>query len=147
MKDYDISNKSGKIEDSISITQNLAEELPDGVVLTDKDATVALVVDIQEVVETTFELPLSKISLRGSNMAYSYVKSGGQASDKAISLTVRGISGEVNELTTDNLTALVDVTGYGEGEYDLPVTVIFDNNLEMVENVYVHMTISKTGDK
>ena len=147
LKDYDISNKSGKIEDSISITQNLAEELPDGVVLTDKDATVALVVDIQEVVETTFELPLSKISLRGSNMAYSYVKSGGQASDKAISITVRGISGEVNELTTDNLTALVDVTGYGEGEYDLPVTVIFDNNLEMVENVYVHMTISKTGDK
>ncbi|MGN0204477.1 MAG: YbbR-like domain-containing protein [Coprococcus sp.] len=147
LRDYDISGMTGKIEDSLSISQNLAEALPDGVVLKDKEATVALVVDIQEVVEETFELPLSKISLRGSSMGYSYVKSGIRSSDKTISLTVSGISDEVKELTTDELTALVDVTGYAEGEYDLPVTVIFDNNLEMAGTAYVHVAISKTGDE
>ena len=66
LKDYDISGKNSKVEDSISIVQNLAEQLPDGVVFTDKEATVALVVDIQQITETSFELPLSKISLKGS---------------------------------------------------------------------------------
>lgn len=146
LKDYDITGQNTKIEDSISIIQNLAEELPDGVVFTDKEATVALVVDIQEVVEETFELPLSKISLKGSSTAYSYVKSGGKSTDKAISINVRGIAGEVNELTAEGLTALVDVTGYEEGEYDLPLTMIFDNDLEMAAEAYVHVSVVKAGD-
>ena len=120
LKDYDISGKNSKVEDSISIVQNLAEQLPDGVVFTDKEATVALVVDIQQITETSFELPLSKISLKGSNTAYTYQKSGPGSSDKAVTLKVKGISSEINSLTTDNLTALIDVSNYGEGEYDLP---------------------------
>ena len=30
LKDYDISGKNDKIEDSVSIAQNIAEQLPDG---------------------------------------------------------------------------------------------------------------------
>ena len=90
------------MEDSISIVQNLAEQLPDDVVFTDKEATVALVVDIQQITETSFELPLSKISLKGSNTAYTYQKSGPGSSDKAVTLKVKGISSEINSLTTDN---------------------------------------------
>ena len=134
LKDYDISGKNSKVEDSISIVQNLAEQLPDGVVFTDKEATVALVVDIQQITETSFELPLSKISLKGSNTAYTYQKSGPGSS-------------EINSLTTDNLTALIDVSNYGEGEYDLPLTVIFDDNLELAADAYVHVVISKTSDE
>ena len=147
LKDYDISGKNSKVEDSISIVQNLAEQLPDGVVFTDKEATVALVVDIQQITETSFELPLSKISLKGSNTAYTYQKSGPGSSDKAVTLKVKGISSEINSLTTDNLTALIDVSNYGEGEYDLPLTVIFDDNLELAADAYVHVVISKTSDE
>ena len=147
LKDYDISGKNSKVEDSISIVQNLAEQLPDGVVFTDKEATVALVVDIQQITETSFELPLSKISLKGSNTAYTYQKSGPGSSDKAVTLKVKGISSEINSLTTDNLTALIDVSNYGEGEYDLPLTVIFDDNLERAADAYVHVVISKTSDE
>ena len=147
LKDYDISGKNSKVEDSISIVQNLAEQLPDGVVFTDKEATVALVVDIQQITETSFELPLSKISLKGSNTAYTYQKSGPGSSDKAVTLKVKGISSEINSLTADNLTALIDVSNYGEGEYDLPLTVIFDDNLELAADAYVHVVISKTSDE
>ncbi len=146
LKDYDVTGASGAIEDSISIEENLAEELPDGVVLEDRAATVALVVDIQNVVEAVFELPLSKVSLKGSSQAYSYIKSGEQISDKTVSLRVSGIASEVNELTADRLTALVDVTGLEEGEYDLPLTVFFDEetDLEMAEDAVVHITVKKT---
>lgn len=146
LADYDVSGQNEGIEDSISILQNLAEELPDGVVFTDKEATVALVVDIQKIEEEVFELPLSKISLKGSNQAYSYVKSGVQASDKSVSLSVSGIASEVKELSADRLTALVDVTGLEEGEYDLPLSVFFDDDIEMVEEAIVHVAITKTGE-
>ena len=145
LKDYDISGKNDKIEDSVSIAQNIAEQLPDGVVFTDKEATVALVVDIQEITETSFELPLSKVSLKGSSTDYTYEKSVTGSSDKAVTLKVKGIASEVNALTADNLTALIDVSDYGEGEYNLPLTVIFDDNLELAEDAYVHVVISKSS--
>ena len=88
LKDYDISGKNDKIEDSVSIAQNIAEQLPDGVVFTDKEATVALVVDIQKITETSFELPLSKVSLKGSSTDYTYEKSVTGSSDKAVTLKV-----------------------------------------------------------
>lgn len=145
LKDYDISGKNDKIEDSVSIAQNIAEQLPDGVVFTDKEATVALVVDIQKITETSFELPLSKVSLKGSSTDYTYEKSVTGSSDKAVTLKVKGIASEVNALTADNLTALIDVSDYGEGEYNLPLTVIFDDNLELAEDAYVHVVISKSS--
>lgn len=145
LKDYDISGKNDNIEDSVSIAQNIAEQLPDGVVFTDKEATVALVVDIQKITETSFELPLSKVSLKGSSTDYTYEKSVTGSSDKAVTLKVKGIASEVNALTADNLTALIDVSDYGEGEYNLPLTVIFDDNLELAEDAYVHVVISKSS--
>ena len=147
LKDYDISGKNEKIEDSVSIVQNIAEQLPDGVVFTDKEATVALVVDIEKITEASFELPLSKISLKGSSTDYVYEKSVAGSSDKAVTLKVKGIASEVNNLTADNLTALIDVSDYGVGRYDLPLTVIFDNNLELAEDTYVHVVIAKNSDE
>lgn len=143
LKDYDITGANSSIEDSILIMENLAEELPDGVVLTDRNATVALVVDIENIVEAVFELPLSKVSLKGGSLSYSYVKSGEQASDKTVSLRVSGIASVVNELTADKLTALVDVTGLEEGEYELPLKVLFDDDLEMVDDTIVHVAVKK----
>ena len=124
------------------IADYLAEELPNGVVFTDKDATIALVVDIEEVVEESFELPLSRISLTGSNTAYTYTKSSTGTSDKAVTLNVRGVASEVKALTADGLTAMLDVSSYGEGEYDLPLAVVFDGSLEMASQAYVHVTIA-----
>ena len=43
------------------------------------------------------------------------------------------------------MTALIDVSDYGEGEYNLPLTVIFDDNLELAEDAYVHVVISKSS--
>ena len=54
----------------------------------------ALVVDIQKITETSFELPLSKVSLKGSSTDYTYEKSVTGSSDKAVTLKVKGIASE-----------------------------------------------------
>ena len=83
--------------------------------------------------------------MKGSSTDYTYEKSVIGSSDKAVTLKVKGIASEVNALTADNLTALIDVSDYGEGEYNLPLTVIFDDNLELAEDAYVHVVISKSS--
>ena len=90
-------------------------------------------------------MPLSKFRWRGAVQIILYEKSVTGSSDKAVTLKVKGIASEVNALTADNLTALIDVSDYGEGEYNLPLTVIFDDNLELAEDAYVHVVISKSS--
>lgn len=131
MSDFDITDKTEDVEISLPITTSLDEPLPDGVVFTDSDQTLALVVKIEPIVTQSFSIPFSNIKLEGSEDEYKYELSMEATSGKTLKFDVSGLQSLVSEAATGDFTASIDVEGYDPGEYLLPVTIKGPENLEI----------------
>lgn len=66
---------------------------------------------------------VNNVAIETKNLASDLKASAVSSSDSSVNVNIKGVSGVINSITADNITAYVDLSGYGEGEYDVDVTV------------------------
>lgn len=138
---YDISESQGRVEESLTIADNLKEKLPSGVVLTEPAASIALALDIEKAGEETYNLSIDHISLDGSSAWLDYRLVGDTAAE-TIPVVLSGPSLELSNIKADSLWGRVNVRELGEGEYDLPVEIELPEDLMLVNEPVVHLEVS-----
>jgi len=136
---YDISGKNGKIESSISIAKNMEESLPEHVVLVDSEAEVSFMVDIQKVEQKTIQLPVSQISTESVREGYDCSISDGDSD--VIPIVLKGNSEALQSLDEDTLKASVNLNGYREGTYTIPVDCDLPEGAAVVNSPTVSVEI------
>ena len=122
LSDYDITGGKGKLQESISVMDQLEDSLPRGIVLTDPSITVALAVDIEKSGQETFSLPVDQIKLTGAKAGYTY-KVSGLKSAKNVDVVLNGTSQKLKEIDESQLSGVINVSNLTPGRYSLSVLV------------------------
>ncbi len=143
LKDYDLTGQNDNIETTLQVASNLAEELPDDIVFTESDTSVALAIAIEPVQTTTITIPLSRIQIDGTEDGYSYALSIEDSTLRTTSFEVSGPASSINNVASALFTASVNVSGYDTGEYTLPVSVKAPEGLTVTGSPEVVVTISE----
>ena len=80
-----------------------------------------ITVDIS--LDSVSDKDISNVGIETKNLASDLKASAVSSSDSAIDVNIKGVSSVINSITADNITAYVDLSGYGEGEHEVEVTV------------------------
>ena len=143
MTDFDLTDKTEDVEVSLPIASSLEESLPDGVVFTDSDQTLALVVKIEPIVTQSFSIPFSNIQLEGREDEYKYELSMEDSTVKTLKFDVSGLKSLIRDASIGDFTASIDVEGYDPGEYLLPVTIKGPEDLEITGYYELAVNVSE----
>jgi len=144
LKNYDISGSTGKVEKSLVVSDNLKGSLPDGVSIVDTTTAVALAVDIEKSGEETYSVPADQIKLTGSSSDLSYTVTG--ESTDTIPVIVNSTEKLLSQLTADNISGDIDVSGLKAGEYDLKVNVELAEGYTISGQPKAHVVIKAAGE-
>lgn len=143
MTDYDLTDQTADVEVSLPIASSLEEALPEGVVFVDSDQTLALAAKIEPIETKTFSVPLSNILLDGREEEYKYELSLEDSSLKVLKIDASGVKSLISDAGITDFTASVDVAGYDPGEYILPVNVSGPEELEILGDYELVVTVSE----
>lgn len=70
---------------------------------------------------------LAGIDIKYRNLADGYSVQGVSASDTNVTVTLKGVESVIKNITTDDVTAYLDLSGYGEGTHEVDVLVTGDD--------------------
>ena len=70
---------------------------------------------------------LTGVDIQKRNLADGYIVQGVSASDTSVSVTIKGVESVINDITSDDVTAYLDLSGYGEGIHEVDVLVTGDD--------------------
>lgn len=70
---------------------------------------------------------LAGIDIKYRNLADGYSVQGVSASDTSVTVTLKGVESVIKNITTDDVTAYLDLNGYGEGIHEVDVLVSGDD--------------------
>ena len=143
MSDYDLSDKAQDIETSLPIAVNLEESLPEGVIFTDNDISIALAVKIEPIRTTTVSIPFSRIQIEGKDEAYTYELSSEDDNSRTLQVEVSAPESVIRDTASTAYTASVDVLDYDTGEYVVPVSVTPPEGVTITEIPEITVTISE----
>ncbi len=146
LTNYDLSGKNASLEDSMAISGLVADSLPEGVVLANPDAMIAIAVTIEPVREQSFDFPISKVQVENGSKDLTYSLTSDSLT-RSLSVPVSGAESLVNALTADDIQVVVDVGGYSDGEYELPAEITLPDGLTLQEDVFVDVTVSGGDDE
>ncbi len=142
LQDYDLTDQKENVELTLPIASNLAEALPDGVILKDNDVSVAIAVTIEPIQSVEITVPFSKIQLKGTDEAYSYTLNT-ENNARYIRFSASGVKSVVSDAASAMFSASVDVTGYDSGEFLLPVTITPPEGITVDETPEIVVTIAE----
>jgi YbbR domain-containing protein len=80
-----------------------------------------ITVDIS--LDSVSDKDISNVAIETKNLASDLKASAVSSADSSIDVNIKGVSSVINNVTADNITAYVDLSGYGEGEHEVDVTV------------------------
>ncbi|MGI6117760.1 MAG: YbbR-like domain-containing protein [Bilifractor sp.] len=63
-----------------------------------------------------------------------------------LTIRVRGMKSKLDQVTADNVTASIDLSGYGEGDYTVPVTITLPDGTELAEDVTIALHVKKSAN-
>lgn len=66
---------------------------------------------------------VNNVAIETKNLGSEFKASAVSSSDSFVTVNVKGVSDVINSISSDNISAYVDLSGYGEGEYDVDVNV------------------------
>ena len=66
---------------------------------------------------------VNNVAIETKNLASDLKASAVSSADSSVDVNIKGVSSVINSITADNITAYVDLSGYGEGEHEVDVTV------------------------
>ena len=134
----DISGKDADYEEKIDIS----ELLPDDLKLTsDSSADVFVRVNILPVGSIAYEIPTKDIAVKNApeNMQVTF--------DTAkIEIRVKKTSEELEDIGQDAIVAWIDLEGYTEGGYEIPVNIELPEGYELVEQVVAEIKAAQVSE-
>lgn len=80
-----------------------------------------ITVDIS--LDSVSDKDVNNVAIETKNLASDLKASAVSSSDSAVDVNIKGVSSVINSITADNITAYVDLSGYGEGEHEVDVNV------------------------
>lgn len=66
---------------------------------------------------------IDNVAIESRNLGSEYKVSAVSSSDSSIQVNVKGVSSVIDTITSDNISAYIDLSGYTEGEYEVDVNV------------------------
>lgn len=128
ISDISVSGLSENLETNV----NVSKYLPDGVVLVDPDAQIAVNVAIEPITTVDISVKSSDVTLKNKSDEFDY----NIIIPDTFKLTVTGIADDIDNLTAKDLNISIDMKTYAyQGRYEL------DPEVESIDNV----KITKTG--
>ena len=70
---------------------------------------------------------LTGVDIKYRNLADGYTVQGISANDTTVSVTLKGVESVIKNINNDDVTAYLDLTGYGEGVHEVEVLVTGDD--------------------
>ena len=144
LQTYDLSGAKASVEDTITVSSDMTEELPSGVLFTDTEPEIAFAADIQPIIEKTIDISLDKVLLNNTKTGYSYEKSASLSDNTSttVSITVSGAKEYVDQLTAANLNVSADCSKCTSGNNTIVLTVELDNGLTLTEPVAINVKMT-----
>jgi len=102
------------------------------------DTVITVTLKVEPLREKTFTVNTKDITLNGRADEYSYTFGG----DKA-EIRVRGLKEDLDSLSTAKMNIHADVTGLGEGTYDIDAALDLDDAFEVIAFPKVTLTIAE----
>ena len=99
---------------------------------------ITVTLKVEPLREKTFTVNTKDIALNGRSDNYSYTF----GSDKA-EIRVRGLKEDLDSLSTAKMNIHADVTGLGEGTYDIEAALDLDDAFEVIAYPKATMTIAE----
>ncbi len=70
---------------------------------------------------------LSNVDIKYRNLAEGYTVQGVSANDTSVAVTLKGVESVIENISNDDVTAYLDLSGYGEGIHEVDVLVTGDD--------------------
>ena len=80
-----------------------------------------ITVDIS--LDSVADRDVNNVAIETKNLSSDLKASAVSSADSSVDVNIKGVSSVINSITADNITAYVDLSGYGEGEHEVDVTV------------------------
>lgn len=141
---YDLSGAKESIEETITVSSAMTEELPAGVVFTDAEPEIAFAADVQPIIEKTIDISLDKVLLNNTKTGYSYEKSVSlsDTTSTSVAITVSGAKEYVDQLTAANLNVSADCSKCTSGNNTIVLAVELDNGVTLVNPVAINVIMT-----
>lgn len=129
--------------DTVECRIDLADLLPEGTKSVSNQAeTIIVEVEILPLGSKQISVPTQRLQAKNLQKGLQTVYT-----DTSLTVTVRGKSEELNNITADSLTAVVDFDGLDEGSYDLPVSITLPDNVTLLSEVTVSVQLVSLDEK
>lgn len=80
-------------------------------------------ITINVVLDTASNRDINDINIEYRNLADGYTVQGMSAEDTKVSVALKGVKSVIDQIQADDISAYLDLDGYKEGEYEVPVKV------------------------
>ena len=131
--EVDIDSINHTLEHTFDIRQALAGT---GLILSSSAPSEALVtIVVEQIISRELPLPLANLTVRGYPHSFTF------ASQSPITLTLRGRASVINALNLNQITAVLDLTGLGEGTHLVPVSITVPGEVTLVNQAAVSVII------
>lgn len=104
------------------------------------DSKINVQMQVQKVIEKTFEIQSQSLDILNMSNKYSY-----NISEPAIEITLKGYKDILDQISSDKIKAYIDVYEYQQGEYETDIMVNLDKqqNLDVTGNPKAHLIVTK----
>lgn len=120
----------------------VSQYVPGNVKYITTDTLSNITVQVEELLDKTVSLVNDKISVKnlGKDMRLEFL-------DRTVNtVTVRGIKKNIEEFSSDDLQAEIDLKGLQEGEHSVNIKITTNSDLEVVGNYKLNIKISKQNN-
>ncbi len=129
---------SGKVED-YEQKVDLVGILPEGIkLISGSSGDVWVRVSILPIGSRAYQIPTSNITVLNQPEGYQSAF----ATDR-IEVRVKKLSGDLPDLTGEEMVLSIDLSGTGEGSYELPVQVVLPEGYELLEEARADINVSQ----
>lgn len=125
-----------------TFTSQVLLQIPEGLKLVSSSREVAVSVEIIPLEKRTFELGEADLTVNGKNIDDETLN---YEITYPITVTLRGVSQDLNRVTIQQLLASIDVEGLDEGTHEVPLRISLLNGVTLVNDVSVKVNITKEG--
>ena len=115
--------------------------LPNGCKIVSSESNLTVDVTIEKISERTIQIPMSQITLSGTESDYRYQVLADNGAGY-LNVTVNGSEDDIGTLTADDLGAHIDMSGKGEGSYTVRVNLNQSDDYSISGSYYVKVIVT-----
>lgn len=138
-KYIDVTGKTGDFEENIDLNELLPEDLK---LVRDLNSSVIATVKILPYNSRDYEVSVTQIEAKNKAENLDLV-----FQDEQITIRAKAKEQDLDSLDVGEIQAQIDLSGYGEGEYEIPVTITLPSGYELVSDIKVKVKLVPGAEK